>query len=449
MTGSYRSIALLFSALIGAVASTTGSARLWVVSNSGVDRATCGSYGEPCRTISQAIENASAGDVIVVGPGQYGDVSGSAAFGGPADERPGLMPEIFLGCVLCIDKAVTVTSFAGAAETVIQGNLTAAQYPTVVGITHDGVTFGTPGHGFTITGGVFGVGVAESCGVMQANVSVAGNVDMNDTVGFQFSGLDDERGFAQCATKTAQVQLSHNTAIGNSQFGFGVRVNLFGNRVTLWKNQAIGSGGAGFEVDPGMDNGDFGVYAGLVSVLNNVATNSYYGFYLSQTGTTQYNTAINNTAAGFWLDADAAFGKQFTVFSYNAALGNRGPGIVVVPESFYHDSGFADLSHNDLIDNDRDRTVTTLTALNPVFPITISIGAGARCGLLNTGASLLFGVNSLTGGKLHSSLDYWGSAQGPLTTGPGDTVGKTCDKNGAVTTFSPFSTSPYVFNSLQ
>ena len=56
------------------------------VANNGLDSATCGSSAAPCRSISQAIANASEGDTIVVGPGRYGDLNGNRIFGEVGEE---------------------------------------------------------------------------------------------------------------------------------------------------------------------------------------------------------------------------------------------------------------------------------------------------------------------------------------------------------------------------
>jgi hypothetical protein len=61
---------------------------IYLAALDGVDSAACGSPKSPCRSISQAIENASDGDTIEVGAGRYGSISGSADFTGPGDEHP-------------------------------------------------------------------------------------------------------------------------------------------------------------------------------------------------------------------------------------------------------------------------------------------------------------------------------------------------------------------------
>ena len=49
------------------------------VANNGVDSPACGTQKKnPCRSISQGITNAAVGARILVGPGFYGDLDGSA-----------------------------------------------------------------------------------------------------------------------------------------------------------------------------------------------------------------------------------------------------------------------------------------------------------------------------------------------------------------------------------
>jgi hypothetical protein len=168
------------------------------VTNDGADSVTCGSQATPCRSISQAIENASDGDTIAVGAGHYGNVSGDPNFAGPGDEHPqqtGTL-DVYSGCIVCITKAVRIFSLHGAAVTIIEG-LPSVQFSSNVMIRHDGVVFGREGGGFTLTGGnqnglvidqktresVFGI-------LLQHNIVVAGNVDLGDQNGFVFHGLD-------------------------------------------------------------------------------------------------------------------------------------------------------------------------------------------------------------------------------------------------------------------
>ena len=78
----------LFACVYGATVGTTAAAATLWTSNVGSDSGSCGTSSSPCRSISQAIENATDGDTIWVGPGHYGDVNGDGNFTGPGDEQP-------------------------------------------------------------------------------------------------------------------------------------------------------------------------------------------------------------------------------------------------------------------------------------------------------------------------------------------------------------------------
>ena len=176
-----------------AFASPVASASI-VVANYGTDSGSCGSSAEPCRSISQAIANAAPNEVIYVGAGRYGDVSGTGTFAGLGDEhaQPGVAngPD-YQSCVICISKPVQIYSLNGAAVTYIQAN-SAASFQNAVYINSAGVSFGSAGHGFTISnGGGNGVVVdfeATGPSAQPMNVTVAGNVDVADAQGFVFVG---------------------------------------------------------------------------------------------------------------------------------------------------------------------------------------------------------------------------------------------------------------------
>jgi len=149
-----RSVLLLLAVAglgLGALAGAAEAATL-NVANNGVDSGTCGAAASPCRSISQAIANASAGDRIVVGPGRYGDLDGDGAFTSAGEEAP----SVACSCMIKVDKAVTIESRAGAGATVLDaGGLPG----TVVGILASGVVFGRAKKGFTLTGGISGLDV--------------------------------------------------------------------------------------------------------------------------------------------------------------------------------------------------------------------------------------------------------------------------------------------------
>src|SRR5579871_6754468 len=163
------------------------------VTNDGSDSGSCGSQQQPCRSISQAIENAVAGDTILVGAGRYGNISGNPSFGGPGDEHPRVTTVGQNdGCMICVDKAVAIYSLHGASVTVIAG-LPGTPYGANVQLISDGVTFGAVGRGFTLTGGT-GYGVFLDQGsqesalglIWKRNLTVAGNIDIGDSTGFAF-----------------------------------------------------------------------------------------------------------------------------------------------------------------------------------------------------------------------------------------------------------------------
>ena len=112
-------IAALSAAIVmcGVASATSATLR---VTNDGADSATCGAPTKPCRTVSQAIENAADGDSIEVGAGLYGNVSGDPNFGGPGDEHAQMGLDPSQGCIICINKGVHIYSLHGAAVTIIQ-----------------------------------------------------------------------------------------------------------------------------------------------------------------------------------------------------------------------------------------------------------------------------------------------------------------------------------------
>jgi hypothetical protein len=128
---------LTVAVLVASVTSAHGATRY--VANNGSDvggPGACLSKESPCRTISFAIQSAAAGDKIIVGPGRYAADTGETP-------TPGC------GCMLGVNKAVTLMSSDGAGVTLIDGR-TAAVVKTVLLIANGG-EFGRPGKGFFVT----------------------------------------------------------------------------------------------------------------------------------------------------------------------------------------------------------------------------------------------------------------------------------------------------------
>jgi hypothetical protein len=75
------------------------AATLWST-NDGVDSDSYGSNVNPCRSISQAVENASDGDTIWVGAGHCGDLGGDGKFDSPGSEHPQVADNGHIGCIV-------------------------------------------------------------------------------------------------------------------------------------------------------------------------------------------------------------------------------------------------------------------------------------------------------------------------------------------------------------
>ena len=113
---------VLALSLLTGIPATASSRALWTT-NYGVDSSTCGYGSHPCRSISQAIDNADTGDTIWVGAGRYGDLNGDGDFDDPGDEHASVINSRGgIDCVVCISKALQVYSVNGAEVTTIEGS---------------------------------------------------------------------------------------------------------------------------------------------------------------------------------------------------------------------------------------------------------------------------------------------------------------------------------------
>jgi hypothetical protein len=439
-------------AAITMVGATAAFAATFSVANDGADSATCGAETRPCRSISQAIANASDGDTISVGAGRYGNISGNPNFGGPGDEQPS-RPFETQGCIICVTKAVHIFSIHGAAVTIIQGSAT-TPYRSNVMIFDDGVTFGRAGGGFTITGGNDnGLSIVDQLNSTR-NVTVAGNVDVNDGTGFSFVGIDFNQ-IRSCpdgaCPQTAHFLLSDNQAIGNGT-GFNLQVNLAAAEPLIVRNNLTVGAGTGFAVIPGCDACETldQAPAGNVQLIDNVAANGGVGFATNLSGLIEGNTASGNSQAGFLVTPGFS-----QIFQSNSAIGNAGPGVIVQFSPDFQtlqDTAFASFSNNNFYGNDRNRP-PMLSVNPPGAQINVSPqggynpGPGANCGVLNLGALAALTVGNVTSPspviKLQAGNNFWGSVGGPQSNGTGDAVGGACDQNGGVTLAKSYATIPF------
>ena len=434
------------------ILSNTAAARTLFVTNDGADSASCGAQASACRSISQGIENAVAGDTIVVGAGRYGNISGSASYTGPGDEHPQqLTLGRTTGCIVCIDKPISIYSLHGPSVTVIEGAPLTSQEATVF-IHSDGVNFGAPGRGFTITGGTaYGVDLDQDSDfvlglIMKKNVSIAGNVDIGDAVGFTFQGLSltDAHCPDPACVNTASITFSQNDAIDNKDSGFNLTQGLYnGGSIIALGNFARG-GGVGFNV-PGGIQVMIGAASNssLVHLTGNVAEHNELGFYALFPGGLTANTAANNSQAGFEVVASPI------AFQGNTAVGNAGPGAIV---QFFDDGdnpphtvGFKSFTQNNFYGNDRHRPALSISVAQ-LPPASYNPGTSAHCGILNLGvlASALEDIaNPPIPAPLNANGNFWGTTHGPSATGAADAVGGKCDQRGGKTTATSFVTTGF------
>jgi len=438
------------------------------VTNDGTDSAACGAASAPCRSISQAIENASDGDLISVGAGIYGNISGDGTYSHPGDEHPRTLsyPQS-QACVVCVDKRVQIVSLHGPSVTIIRGApVLGATTTNAVMILKDGVTFGSAGGGFTITGGnSYGVHIdldAIARTEFPKRVAVAGNVDVGDIVGFRFDGVRYQDGMCAApemppwiCTNFGTYLFNGNQAIDNSDSGFALAKNVFAGPVTVQNNAATG-GGTGFHVITGAQN-PFGspVDARAISLTGNVARHNGIGYSTLLSGALQNNSAIANDKAGFFV---IPYGN--TVFRGNSAIGNGGPGLIanfsaessddhLPPEDCCGPRSFGTFAQNNFYGNDRNRpALKNLFARYLQLGATFDPGASAHCGVLNVGALAAL-PRTPPAEPITATNNYWGSTQGPAATGAADAAGGQCDVNGGKTNAKPFATVAFGITSIQ
>src|SRR5262245_19177026 len=138
----------LFALILVLSSTHFATAKTLVTAMNGTDSDLCGPTANPCRSISQAIENAAAGDTVLVGPGFYGDLNNDLAFNDPGDEHA--EGGAGCNCVVKLDKRLTLKSRDGAAVTTIDGDGVVPNGLRVLSGA-EGSTIGGSQNGFTLT----------------------------------------------------------------------------------------------------------------------------------------------------------------------------------------------------------------------------------------------------------------------------------------------------------
>jgi hypothetical protein len=268
----------------------------------GVDGPSCGSNASPCRSIGQGIANAAAGDSVVVGPGVYGDLNGDGVLGASGEENPDLFSP-GCGCVLALNKAVKLTSSAGAAATVIDAR-TIASATNVLVIAGARAQFGKPGKGFTVTNTAASTGNGITIDADQ--VVIAGNQVIGPgTAASSFTG-----------TGIATVDADETILItGNQVIGWddGIVVNNAGKTVSknnVSQNSFAGILAAGTSASPAQVTGNVatannrGIQVGsAVNVAGNAAYANSLGIRIGGTQAPNpvvtHNNIFANTSCGY------------------------------------------------------------------------------------------------------------------------------------------------------
>ena len=248
---------------------SAGSAATLRVANNAVDFNECGRSGLlPCRSITQAITNASSGDTIIVGPGFYGDLDGNGTLGNsPGEEVP-------VGdTMLDVNKQLTIISRDGAGATVLDA---AGIIDNAVLIEAAGVVFGKPNHGFTVKNAIdAGLVIAA------ASVTARGNVAAFNSTGISVSSISG-----------AGVVLSGNATVGNSDYG------IDGNIDMTIKGNILQSNAEGMSVTGG-------------SVTKNVAVGNDLGVAILPVGTLaafNHNAVVANHLGGVEVSSSSTVG---------------------------------------------------------------------------------------------------------------------------------------------
>jgi len=322
--------------LTGLLASEAWGKTTLFVANNGVDGASCGTSNSPCRSLSKAIQNASAGDKISVGPGRYGDLNRDGAFS-PAAGEEAAEDSGGCACMIKIDKAVTIESKSGAGATILDAG---GGSERIVRIQASGVTFGNTKKGFTLVGGAdFGVVLDDGT----ADVSVGGNLVTDTNLeAFSISGSEhsvagniaNANGGEGFVVDGPGHSLKGNLASGNEDNGF--RLAFTSSDVSLVGNASTGNGDAGFRVT-GTDH----------SLTGNVASgNQEQGFRVFETGhVLKDNAAVGNRRSGIVFE-NAATGsaKRSNLYGNdvdfeNCGLLNQSNSTVDATSSFWGAAG--------------------------------------------------------------------------------------------------------------
>jgi Right handed beta helix region len=381
-----RNRVLAMAAILAVITVARADAAVLWVENFGVDSPTCGSsLSSPCRSISQAIGNASTLDVVLVGPGIYGDIDYDGAFTTPGDEAGSV--GVGCNCVLNVSKRLTILGRRGPGATVIFYGV--SDGANIVSVANSAA--GTIFRGFTITG----------------------NRSTDDGIGLMVLG-------------------DNAVILGNRVLAAGDRgIFVFGDGVKLVANQVLGSY-LGFEADGAgnilsANTAMANPYAGFVTngapgvlLAANQAVGNGVGLWTQGSGSNRLvaNLAAANTWGFEVSDDNNLLAGNVASANYNGYSFGSGTGNLLIASSAQGNGWGAGV----LLDSGSGLTVTRCSIFG-------NGETGGNCGLQND-----------TSGPVTASYNFWGAASGPGPN-PADAV---CDTGGGTTTYSPVMTVPPV-----
>ena len=275
------------------------------VSSNGADSAACGA-SNPCATLQQAVANAAAGDLILVGPGRYA------------------------GAI--VDKKVKLWSSAGTGAAVLTSQMVLAT---------DGITFGLLGKGFSFA--IAGPVADPLIQVAGADVTVRGNVLGGYLTGVAVSGAGAIVRDNTLSNLSTGVTVGAPDAIirDNSFNGCPVAIRIVSSGATVRGNRiGMNLGGSGIVLDGASSGADVEEnritstdgpavrISGVGHLLRrNVAQGSFTAF-IGEAGAGDVQL-VENVVRGSSFQGFAINGGSDWVLLRNAVLGCNGNGFAV------------------------------------------------------------------------------------------------------------------------
>jgi hypothetical protein len=332
-------------------------------SDSGND---CTAQGSPCRTVQQAVEVASPGDVIKVAAGDYSGVRSYPAPPGPYSPPSGVITQaVYISKTVVIQGGYTTTNWTSPDPDTNPTTLNAQGQGRVLYITSD---ISPTIAGLRITGGD-GIelrGAWEDAGGC-VYIAGASAVFSNSRI---FDNSAEWGGGLYIASRSTVILLSSTVSTNTAEEGAGLYVNNSAATLddsTVSNNVAVTGGGLDYRANPatlgakiigplGAPGHGGGVAAWVNStltitdskVISNTAEGGGGGLWLNESAATLHGSAVTNNTTGhdgggLYLWYNSAVVLDGSTLTGNAA--NEGAGLLLGHHSA------ATLTNNIIADN--------------------------------------------------------------------------------------------------